>query len=185
MTNLQVAELTKKEKRVLRKQGVIDNKNRFQTNNLSIKPIFPLTANQELAFKAYEEGNNLLLHGMAGTGKTFISLYLALRDVLTNGKQEQIHIVRSVVPTRDMGFLPGNHKEKSRVYEAPYYPIVNNLLSRGDAYVILKQKGIIKFTTTSFIMKVFGKDLLNLKKNNKKSYWIEKSSIKSKMNNQF
>lgn len=151
MNNLQVAELTKKEKRLLRKQGIIDNKNRFQTNNLNIKPIFPLTANQELAFKAYEEGNNLLLHGMAGTGKTFISLYLALNDVLKNGKQEEIHIVRSVVPTRDMGFLPGNHKEKSRVYEGPYYPIVNNLFSRGDAYDILKQKGIINFTTTSFI----------------------------------
>jgi hypothetical protein len=48
--------------------------------------------------------------------------------------------------------------------------------------------GVVFFavvTPTSFLMKVIGKDLLNLKKNNKKSYWIERSEIKSKMKNQF
>jgi len=48
--------------------------------------------------------------------------------------------------------------------------------------------GLVFFTVvtpTSFIMKVFGKNLLNLKRTDKKSYWIEKSTIKSKMKNQF
>ena len=48
--------------------------------------------------------------------------------------------------------------------------------------------GVVFFavvTPTSFIMKVLGKDLLNLKKNNKKTYWIEKSKIKSSMKQQF
>ena len=40
-------------------------------------------------------------------------------------------------------------------------------------------------TPTSLILRVLGKNLLNLKKGNKKTYWIEKSKIKSKMKNQF
>tara|TARA_B110000027_G_C15968715_1_gene233256 strand:+ start:246 stop:635 length:390 start_codon:yes stop_codon:yes gene_type:complete len=40
-------------------------------------------------------------------------------------------------------------------------------------------------TPISLIMKLLGKDLLNLKKNKKKSYWIKKSNIKSHMKNQF
>ena len=48
--------------------------------------------------------------------------------------------------------------------------------------------GIVFFavvTPTSFLMKVFSKDLLNLKKNVKKTYWIKRSKINSKMKNQF
>ena len=48
--------------------------------------------------------------------------------------------------------------------------------------------GIIFFlivTPTSIIMKLLGKDLLNLKKNNNNSYWIEKNNQKSKMKNQY
>ena len=48
--------------------------------------------------------------------------------------------------------------------------------------------GIIFFlivTPTSIIMKLLGKDLLNLKKNNNNSYWIEKGNQKSKMKNQY
>jgi len=95
---------------------------------------------------------NLMLHGMAGTGKSFISLYLSLKEVI---KSESIYkkvvIVRSVVPTRDMGFLPGNNKEKAKVYEAPYYAICTELFGRGDAYEVLKSRGIVDFISTSFI----------------------------------
>ena len=40
-------------------------------------------------------------------------------------------------------------------------------------------------TPTGFLMKIIKKDLINLKKNNNKSYWIEKNEIKSSMKNQF
>jgi phosphate starvation-inducible protein PhoH len=50
-----------------------------------------------------------------------------------------------------MGFLPGSDKEKSAVYEEPYKDIAVELFQRGDAYQILKQKGIVHFMTTSFI----------------------------------
>ena len=93
-----------------------------------------------------------MLHGMAGTGKTFIALGKALDALMENkGVQKKIYIVRSVVPTRDMGFLPGNQKEKMKVYEAPYYAICTELFGRSDAYEVLKQKNAIEFISTSFV----------------------------------
>ena len=46
--------------------------------NLVLQQIDPLTQNQVIAFESKE---NLVLHGVAGTGKTYISLYLALDDM--------------------------------------------------------------------------------------------------------
>ena len=75
---------------------------------LELPDIKPMTANQHKVFASYDNGSNILLHGVAGTGKTFLSLYLALEDVMSKGdRKEKVVIVRSVVPTRDMGFLPG------------------------------------------------------------------------------
>lgn len=125
---------------------------RHQQSGLQLETIEPLTHNQKMCFKSYYSGANMVLHGCAGTGKTFLSLYLATRDVIekTEGKQKVI-IVRSVVPTRDMGFLPGNITEKTKVYEAPYKDLLSGMFNRGDAYDILKNKGKIEFITTSFI----------------------------------
>ena len=105
--------LTKREKKKQRKQG-------GKNTGLQLQEIMPLTPAQTEAFDSYRSGQNVLLHGVAGTGKTFISLYLALRDVFKKN-YDSVTIFRSVVPTRDMGFLPGNLKEKSRAYESPYY----------------------------------------------------------------
>ncbi len=117
-----------------------------------LKGITALTDTQEEVFNRYDEGKNLVLHGFAGTGKTYISLYLALETLLKNQtKYDKIIIVRSVVPSRDMGFLPGSAAEKARVYEEPYREICQDLLERGDAYDILKQKRWLDFTTTSFL----------------------------------
>jgi phosphate starvation-inducible protein PhoH len=95
---------------------------------------------------------------MAGTGKTFLSMYLALNEIefmasqkdLLTGPQK-VYIVRSVVPTRDMGFLPGNWKQKAAVYEDPYRQIASELYGRGDAYDILSHKNMVEFITTSFV----------------------------------
>ena len=92
-------------------------------------------------YQLFEQEHNLVLHGMAGTGKTFITLYLALRRLLSkNSFQQKVVIVRSVVPTREMGFLPGSEKEKMKTYEAPYQSMCVDLFGRGDAYEILKTK---------------------------------------------
>jgi len=123
-----------------------------QQSGLVLQEVEPLTYTQSQVFESYNLGNNLVLKGCAGTGKTFLSTYLGVRDVLekTDGKREVI-IVRSVVPVRDMGFLPGSMTEKTKVYETPYRELVSDMFGRGDAYEMLKSKGCIHFETTSFI----------------------------------
>ena len=146
----QTKRLTRKEKRILRQTN--QKVNNQEKLNFKLKNIEPLTQNQKLSFEAYQNGKNLLLHGIAGTGKSFISLYLALNQILSeNSQYKKLVIVRSVVPTRDMGFLPGNSKEKAKVYEAPYYAICTELFGRSDSYDYLKSKNLVDFISTSFI----------------------------------
>lgn len=148
---MEAKRLTRKEKRIIRQsdQKVVNIQEKI---NFNLKRIEPLTENQKLSFDSYNQGKNLMLHGIAGTGKSFISLYLALNQVLNDNSQfKKIVIVRSVVPTRDMGFLPGNNREKAKVYEAPYYAICTELFGRSDAYEYMKNKNIIDFISTSFI----------------------------------
>ncbi len=121
-------------------------------------PIKPLTDNQTTAFESYELGKNLLLHGAAGTGKTFITLYLALTEVLDeNTPYDKIYIVRSLVPTREIGFLPGDHEDKSALYQIPYKNMVRYMFSMPDdnsfemLYDNLRAQETISFWSTSFI----------------------------------
>jgi phosphate starvation-inducible protein PhoH len=116
-------------------------------SGLEISEVEPLTRNQ---VRAFESNNDLILHGVAGTGKTFVACYLAFDD-MAKKEYEKLVIIRSAVPTRDIGFLPGNEKEKASVYEEPYKDIAIDIFGRGDAYQILKTKGLVEFMTTSFI----------------------------------
>ena len=117
-----------------------------------LKKITPMTDTQSDVFDAYSEELNLFLYGCAGTGKTFISLYLALKEVLNpNSPYRKVIMVRSSVPSRDMGFLPGNKAEKMSVYEAPYISMINTLFGRGDAYQVAVQKGVFEMLSTSYM----------------------------------
>ena len=120
-------------------------------NNLQIKVISPVTDNQETIFRDFYNGKNLLIHGLPGTGKSFVSLFLALHEIERYKEYTNVTIIRSVVPSRDMGFLPGSIKEKSKIYELPYQAICAELYGRGDAYEVLKNKGLIDFQTSSFL----------------------------------
>jgi len=143
--------LTRKQRRVARQQGIKPEENIVKLN-FRLKYIEPMTKNQQRAFEAYEDGKNMMLHGIAGTGKSFISCYMAMREIIDGSDRfKKLVIVRSVVPTRDMGFLPGNNKEKTKVYEAPYQSIFTEMFGRSDAYEYLKQKGFVDFISTSFI----------------------------------
>lgn len=119
--------------------------------NFELSKIYPMTDNQQKVFDYYSEGKNLVLYGSAGAGKSFLSLYLALKELTEQGTFNKIVILRSAVASRDLGFLPGTEKEKIEVYEAPYRSIVNDLFGRDDAYDILKTKNIIEFESTSFL----------------------------------
>ena len=112
----------------------------------------PETDNQQKAFDAWDDGDNLVLAGSAGTGKTFVALYLALESVLERETPyNKCIIVRSVVPTRDMGYLPGTVEEKKEVFETPYKAICQELFNDNAAYNKLINSHQIEFTTTSFI----------------------------------
>jgi phosphate starvation-inducible PhoH-like protein/PhoH-like ATPase len=112
----------------------------------------PITENQKKTYEAYKQNKHLLLHGIAGTGKTFLSLYLALEEVLDPSTVfDDVFIVRSVVSTRDIGFLPGDEQEKVSIYEAPYRSICRELFGIKDSYDALKQQNNVKFMSTSFI----------------------------------
>ena len=123
-----------------------------------IKKIEPLTDNQEKFFNLYGKEQNLVAYGVAGTGKTFITLYNALLDVLDpKTPYDKIYIVRSLVATREIGFLPGDHEDKSSLYQIPYKNMVKYMFEMPDdnsfemLYANLKAQGTISFWSTSFI----------------------------------
>ncbi len=117
-----------------------------------LKTLDPATKTQEQVFQSYKDNLNLCISGAAGTGKTFVSLYLALVDVMDKSTPyEKVIIVRSAVPTRDMGFLPGSQDEKEAAYTSPYEVIVNDLFDDHDAWNKLTQLKTIEFVTTSYL----------------------------------
>ena len=127
-------------------------------NTDMMRDIDPLTQNQQTLFDAYAQNKHLVAYGCAGTGKTFITLYNALRDVLDpTTPYEKIYIVRSLVATREIGFLPGDHEDKSSLYQIPYKHMVKYMFEmRTEAdfqmlYGNLKTQGTIDFWSTSFI----------------------------------
>jgi phosphate starvation-inducible protein PhoH and related proteins len=112
----------------------------------------PLSSNQSKAFHSYHKGKNLILSGSAGTGKTFIAMYLALREILEkDSPYKKLVIIRSIVPTRDIGFLPGDEEEKKEAYMLPYTEICNELFADKMAFKRLQDHGQIEFLSTSFI----------------------------------
>lgn len=144
--------LTKRQKRVLRQQGVLTEDNNISHSFAIDRSIKPMTDNQRIAFESWDDGYHLMLHGIAGTGKTFLGLYFAISEVMKpNSRYKKVFVIRSTVPTRDQGFMPGNQKQKEAVYEEPYYEIATKLFGRGDAYQILKQKQLIQFASTSYL----------------------------------
>ena len=133
-------------------------KRRKPINSEYLIDIEPLTNNQRKLFDSYAEGKHLVAYGCAGTGKTFISLYNALRDVLDETTPyEQIYIVRSLVATREIGFLPGDHEDKSSLYQIPYKNMVKYMFQMPSdpdfemLYGNLKSQETIKFWSTSFV----------------------------------
>jgi predicted ribonuclease YlaK len=110
-----------------------------------------MTGNQDKAFQLWDEGENLILAGSAGTGKTFLALYLALDEMLNEPEYDKIIIVRSVVAVREIGYLPGKLEEKTAVFETPYKMICDELFEGNAAYNKMINSHQIQFETTSYI----------------------------------
>ena len=127
-------------------------------NSEMMVDVQPLTPNQKIAFKAYEDNKNLFLYGAAGTGKTFITLYMALKQVLNPfTPYNKVVLVRSLVSTREIGFLPGDHEDKSALYQIPYKNMVKYMfeLPTDNEFEMLwgnlKAQESVTFWSTSFI----------------------------------
>ena len=117
-----------------------------------------ITKNQTEVIKEYKKGKCLFLYGSAGTGKTFITLYHALKEVLDPKTQYQrVYVVRSLMPTREIGFLPGDEEDKSALYQVPYDNMVRFMFKMPTEdqfdflYDRLRQQGSLMFLSTSFL----------------------------------
>ena len=127
-------------------------------NSGSLTQIKPLTPSQEKVFDAFNKQKNLFMYGAAGTGKTFIGMYLALQQILDErSAYDKLYIVRSLVPTREIGFLPGDHDDKAELYQIPYQNMVRYMFKMPDdasfdmLYANLKAQETISFWSTSFL----------------------------------
>lgn len=112
----------------------------------------PMTVTQKEVFQSWWNGQNLFLYGSAGTGKSFVSLFLCLESLLEDSSPyDKIVIVRSAVPTREIGHLPGDIDEKTSIYEEPYRAIFDELFPFKKSYDNLKKLGKVEFVPSSFL----------------------------------
>ena len=134
------------------------NKKNKEINHNNLVTIKSITDNQKVVFDSWKKGKNQFLFGAAGTGKTFISLYLALKDVLDLKKpSDKVVLVRSLIPTREIGFLPGDEEDKAALYHVPYQNMVQFMFEMqneqqfNNLYDKLKGQGTLYFLSTSFL----------------------------------
>ena len=132
-------------------------KNKDITYN-QLSTIKPVTDSQKIVFDSWKKGQNQFLFGCAGTGKTFISLYLALQEVLKNETPyDKVIVVRSLIPTREIGFLPGDEEDKAALYQVPYSNMMQFMFEQPNEqafsmlYDRLKAQGSFYFLSTSFL----------------------------------
>tara|TARA_Y200000002_G_scaffold176193_1_gene145309 strand:+ start:29 stop:733 length:705 start_codon:yes stop_codon:yes gene_type:complete len=129
-----------------------------EITNTDLTKVEPITDNQKLVFNSYKKGDNQFLYGCAGTGKTFVSLYLAMQEVLRNDTPyDRVVMVRSLIPTREIGFLPGDEEDKAALYQVPYSNMVQYMFKQPNEqafsmlYDKLKTQGSFYFLSTSFL----------------------------------
>ena len=129
-----------------------------EVNMNDLVTIKPITDNQKVVFSTWKKGLNQFLFGAAGTGKTFISLYLALQEIMDLKKPaDKVILVRSLIPTREIGFLPGDEEDKAALYQVPYRNMVQFMFEMPNEqefnglYDKLKAQGSLYFLSTSFL----------------------------------
>ena len=129
-----------------------------EINYSDLIKIEPITDTQKQVFKSWKEGKNQFLCGCAGTGKTFVSMYLAFEEVLRNEiAYDKVIIVRSLIPTREIGFLPGDEEDKAALYQVPYANMAQFMFKQPNEqafnilYDRLKAQGSLYFLSTSFL----------------------------------
>jgi phosphate starvation-inducible PhoH-like protein len=143
--------MAKKNLQLVQHESGANNSLKMRIENL--RTISAKTENQGQFMSQYKYKPAFLLHGCAGTGKTFIALYRALEEVLDKGtSRDKVIIVRSAVPSREIGHLPGDQDEKTEVYSAPYQAMCQELFpSKQQPYQRLMEQKYLDFMCTSFV----------------------------------
>lgn len=152
-------------------------------NPLNFLQVQPKTEHQSDLVQAYDDGQHIVAHGSAGSGKSFLALYLALRDVVIEKKAKKIIIIRSPLSVNHQGHLPGTLEEKEAVYERPYVDIVNYIFDHNDAYYELKEEGLITFMTTSYIRGLTWDDCIVIADEVQNMLWEEINTIATRCGN--
>lgn len=142
-----------------------------------LKYVKPLTPSQTEMFHDFFNGQQICAHGSAGTGKSFVAIFLALNELFRNEDIDKIIIVRSAVPTRDMGFMPGTLEEKEMYYELPYQEMFADLLGRKSSYQDMKDAGVVKFCTTSYVRGVTWDNAVVVVDEGQNMTWQEINSV--------
>jgi len=131
---------------------------KIEITNTDLVKVESITDNQKIVFESYGKGQHQFLFGCAGTGKTFVSLYLAFQEVLRNDTPyDKVVMVRSLIPTREIGFLPGDEEDKAALYQVPYQNMVQFMFKQPNEqafsmlYDRLKTQGSFYFLSTSFL----------------------------------
>lgn len=142
-----------KQRKAAKKAKIMNNNDKSTLmDKLVLDDIEPITDTQDLIFGEFSgKDRHMALLGCPGTGKTFLALYRAFRAVFIEKTQKKVIVVRSQVQTRDVGYMPGKNDEKLGVYEHAYINLVNDLFKSPHAYTLLKQQGVLEFTSTSFL----------------------------------
>ena len=137
---------------------IMSKKQKLEIGSSNLISVKPITDNQKIVFETWKKKQNQFLFGCAGTGKTFVSLYLALQDVMNlQTKYDKVVLVRSLIPTREIGFLPGDEEDKAALYQVPYANMVQFMFQQPNEqafnmlYDKLKQQGSLYFLSTSFL----------------------------------
>lgn len=162
-------------------QPVTSNALRIKLDHL--KTFEPLTENQARFFEMYKGGGYFMgLFGSPGTGKTFLSMYRAIEEVLSKDNPfKQVVVVRSLVQTRDVGYLPGNIDEKQEIYEMPYKEICQTLFGRPDAWDRLKEQGHARFISTTAIRGISIDDAIIIFDECQNANWGEVNTVMSRV----
>lgn len=144
--------------------------------------IRPKTISQKRTFDEFDKGNHLILDGAAGTGKTFIAMYLSLQAVLS-GEYDKLIILRSARSSLDQGFLPGSLEEKMAVFEEPYIQVCADLTGKPNAYTHMKSRGIIQFASTSFLRGLTFKNAIVILDESQNATYQEGETVITRLDN--
>jgi len=114
------------------------------------KPISARSQNQQKLVKAYEENDMVFALGPAGSGKTYVSIALAVR-ALKNKEIRKIILSRPAVEAGEkLGFLPGDMKEKIDPYLQPLYDALEDMIPAAKLQDMMEQK-IIQIAPLAFM----------------------------------